>query len=98
MAQNSMSLLRANWVLWRPVLTIWEWICLRVWVLLHLERRARDGCDCRSLYGGSVEGRTWRVDGAIVTVGEESIFLDAQIMEERKFEILLVVSCDRNAR
>lgn len=60
MAQNSMSLLRANWLLCRPVLMKWAWACLMVWVPLQVERRERDGWFWRYLYGGSEEGRKWR--------------------------------------
>jgi hypothetical protein len=42
---------------------IWEWICLRVWRVLQLERRVREGWSWTSLYGGegSEKERAWRV-------------------------------------
>lgn len=38
-----------------------------------------------------MEGRTWRVDGAVATVGEEIILLDKRMMGEGNFEKPLVV-------
>lgn len=50
---------------------MWVWTCFRFWMLLHLERRVRDGWVWRRLYGGSEAGSTWRVEGGIVNKEDE---------------------------
>ncbi|GAA0186966.1 hypothetical protein LIER_34254 [Lithospermum erythrorhizon] len=60
MAQNSINLVSANWVLWRPNLMNWEWTCLMVSTFLQRARREREGWVWRRVYGGEEEGRKWR--------------------------------------
>ena len=40
----------------------WAWICLRVSIFLHPERRDREGCFCRRLQGGLDSGGMWKAE------------------------------------
>lgn len=56
---------------------MWEWTCLRLCALLHLESRSSDGWLCRSLYGGSESGTTWKLEAEVGSENDEenTIFL-----------------------